>query len=123
MSAWRHAAAASARLVSDRPELWLPGALAWVASIGWIPFVVAVVRAPSAAELTFLGVRVVRSGAWPWNAVLIGAGITAVIVLAIAATAAGNAVLIAMLERRRASAGDGWRLMVIDAVGGVAAPL
>ena len=28
--------------VSERPALWLPGALAWIASVGWIPFVVAV---------------------------------------------------------------------------------
>ena len=123
MGRWGRAAAASVRIVSDRPELWLPGALAWLASVGWIPFVAAVARPPTAAELTFLGVRVVRSGAWPWNAVLIGIGIIGVIVLAIAAAAAGNAVLIAMLERRRASAGDGWRLMAIDVVAAVPAAL
>jgi hypothetical protein len=44
-----------------------------------------------------------------------------VVVLAIAATAAGNAVLMAMLERRRPSARDGWRLMGIDAVAAVPA--
>ena len=44
MRRWLSEATTAARLVSGWPELWLPGALAWVSSIGWIPLVVAVVR-------------------------------------------------------------------------------
>ena len=104
MRRWRDAAAASVRVVSERGELWLPGALAWVASVGWIPFVIAVAQPPSVAELTFLGARIVTSGAWPWNAVLIGAIGIALVLLAFALTAAANAVLIALLARRAPNA-------------------
>ena len=33
---WLDEATTAARLVSDWPELWLPGALALVATVGWI---------------------------------------------------------------------------------------
>ena len=110
------AAAASVRVVSERTELWLPGALAWVASVGWIPFVIAVAQPPSVAELTFLGARIVTSGAWPWNAVLIGAVGVALVLLAFALTAAANAVLIALLARRAPSAGDARRILAVNVV-------
>lgn len=116
MRRWRDAAGASMRLVSERPELWLPGALAWIASVGWIPFVVAVARPPSVAELTFLGARIVTSGAWPWNAVLIGAACVAVVLLAFVLTAAANAVLIALLARRPPSGRDVRRLLAVNFV-------
>ena len=49
MRPWLTAAAESARIVADRPDLWLAGALAWVTSVGWIPLLlgpvsVAVIR-------------------------------------------------------------------------------
>ena len=116
MRRWRDAAGASMRLVAERPELWLPGALAWIASVGWIPFVVAVARPPSVAELTFLGARIVTSGAWPWNAVLIGAGFVAVVLLAFVVSAAGNAVLIALLAYRAPSGSDVRRLLAVNLV-------
>jgi hypothetical protein len=116
MRRWRDAAGASVRVVSERPELWLPGALAWIASVGWIPFVVAVARPPSVVELTFLGARIVTSGAWPWNAVLIGAGGVALVLLAFAMTAAANAVLIALLAGRASSVGDARRILSVNLV-------
>ena len=114
MRPWRDAAGASMRLVSERPELWLPGALAWIASVGWIPFVVAVARPPSVAELTFLGARIVTSGAWPWNAVLIGASVVALVLAAFAVNAAANAVLIALLARRDPSVGGARRILAVN---------
>ena len=123
MRRWRDAAAASMRLVSERPELWLPGALAWIASIGWIPFVVAVARPPSVAELTFLGARIVTSGAWPWNVVLIGAAWVAIVLLAFVLTAAANAVLIALLARRPPSGGDVRRILAVNLVAALPAAL
>jgi hypothetical protein len=116
MRRWRDAAGASVRVVSERPELWLPGALAWIASVGWIPFVVAVARPPSVVELTFLGARIVTSGAWPWNAVLIGAAGVALVLLAFAVAAAANAVLIALLAGRPSSVGDARRILSVNLV-------
>jgi hypothetical protein len=103
MRPWLTAAGESARIVAERPDLWLAGALAWVTSVGWIPFVVAVARPPSDAELTFLGARFVTSGAWPMNAVAVGALLVAVVIAAFAVVATANAVLIALLSRRRAT--------------------
>jgi hypothetical protein len=123
MRRWRDAAGASMRHVSERPELWLPGALAWIASVGWIPFVVAVARPPSVAELTFLGARLVTSGAWPWNAVLIGAGGVSLVLLAFAVAAAANAVLIALLARRASSIGDARRILAVNVVVAIPAAL
>ncbi len=106
----------SVGVVTARAELWLPGALAWVASVGWIPFVFAVAQPPSVAELTFLGARIVTSGSWPWNAVLIGAAGVALVLLAFAMTAAANAVLIALLARRAPSASDARRILAVNVV-------
>ena len=111
MRRWRDAAVASAQLVSERSVLWLPGALAWVASVGWIPFVLAVVRPPTVAELTFLGARIVTSGAWPWNGVLIGLAAVTVVLLAFVLVAAANTVLIGLVDRR-APGLDGVRRML-----------
>jgi hypothetical protein len=74
MRRWLTAAIAGADLVAGRAATWLPGALAWSLTGGWIPLLVAVAWPPSISELTFLGARIYSSGAWPWNAVAIGAG-------------------------------------------------
>ena len=121
MRVWMTAAIASARGVADRPELWLPGALAWLVSVGWIPLVLAVGRLPTDAELTFLGARFVTSGAWPWNAVLAGAGLGVVIILGFAVVAAANASLIAMLDGRAAAVAVARRLFVTAVLAAVPA--
>ncbi|HEX7197513.1 MAG TPA: hypothetical protein VF364_11865 [Candidatus Limnocylindria bacterium] len=123
MRHWRDAAVASARLVSERPELWLPGALAWVSSVGWIPFVVAVMRPPTVAELTFLGARIVTSGSWPWNGVLIAAAAAAVVLLAFVLVAAANAVLIGQVDGRRPTLDDVRRTLGINLVAAAPAGL
>jgi len=111
MRRWLSVASASARLVSEWPALWLPGALAWVVSVGWIPLLVAVARPPSQAELTFLGARIVTSGAWPWNAVVIVVLAATVVLAAFAVVASANAVLIGLVEERSASGTDALRLL------------
>ena len=123
MRRWSSAAALSGRLVSEHPELWLPGALAWVATIGWIPFVVATVRPPSVAELTLLGAGIVSSGAWPWNAALIGAVGIGLVLLAVLLAAAADAELLADLDRRAASRRDVARLVAVRVVAAVPAAL
>jgi hypothetical protein len=116
VGAWLSAASGSARLVSERPALWLPGALAWIASVGWLPLLVAVARPPTSAELTFLGARVVTSGAWPWNALLIALGASAVVLAAFVMVAGANSVLIAMVEARATPAASTRRLLGIALV-------
>lgn len=106
------AAVASARGVADRPELWLPGALAWVVTVGWIPLLVPVARLPTDAELTFLGARFVTSGAWPWNAVVAGVGLGIVILVGFAVVAAANAILVCLLDGRPVTVAVARRLFV-----------
>jgi hypothetical protein len=120
---WRDTAVASAQRVSERPELWLPGSLAWVASVGWIPFVIAVVRPPTVAELTFLGARIVTSGAWPWNGVLIGAAAVAVVLLAFVLVAAANTVLIGLVDGRPPGLSDVGRMLAVSLVSAAPAVL
>ena len=112
-------AAASAGRVADRPGLWLAGGLAWLTTIGWVPFVVAVVRPPSVAELTYLGSGFWTSGLWPLNAILLAAGAVAVVVLVLALASVGNAVLVALAEGRQASIRDAGNLLVIALLGAV----
>ena len=119
MRQWLSVASASAGLVSERPALWLAGALAWVASIGWIPLLVAVASWPSQAELTFLGARIVTSGTWPWNAVLIVALMTTVVLAAFVLVASANAVLLDLLGQRSASVASAVRLLRIALVAAV----
>ncbi|MDQ4036303.1 MAG: hypothetical protein M3153_10265 [Chloroflexota bacterium] len=109
--------------MSVRPDLWLPGALAWVTSVGWIPFVLAVVRPPTVAELTFLGARIVTSGAWPWNGVLIALVAVMVVLLAFVLVAAANAVLIGLVDRRSQTLHDVGRMLAVSLVAAVPAVL
>ena len=99
--------------------MWLPGALAWLASVGWIPWLVAVAHPPSDAELTFLGARIVTSGAWPWNAVLIGALATAIVVVAFAVVAVANAALLGLVSGRPLESGATGRLLGISLIAAV----
>ena len=114
MRGWIAIAAASAGEVAERPALWLPAALAWTASVGWIPFLAAVVRPPSVAELTFFGAGLVTSGAWPWNAVLIVGAAATLVLVAFGLAAGGNAVLIALVEGRPPSGADAARLLGVS---------
>ena len=94
MRRWKRAAATALRVVSDRPALWVPGALAWTVTVGWIPIVAGVARPPRVAELTFLGARTFTSGAWPWNALAIGGVLLAILGLAFQLVAVAEASLL-----------------------------
>jgi hypothetical protein len=71
MDRWRRASAWAAAHVADRTALWLPGALAWTVSVGWVALLVGVARPATDAELTFLAATVYTAGLWPWNAAAI----------------------------------------------------
>ncbi|HET7685744.1 MAG TPA: hypothetical protein VFM19_05025, partial [Candidatus Limnocylindria bacterium] len=71
MRGWLATAGTALRVVIDRAELWIPGALAALAFVGWVPFVLAVVPLPDAGGLALFGAGLATSGAWPWNVVLL----------------------------------------------------
>ncbi len=119
MRRWSSAAGSSLREVADRPALWLPGALAWLTTVGWVPFVLAVVSPPTVAELTYLGSRFWTSGIWPWNAVLVAAGAVALAVVALSLASAANAVLLAAAGRRLPSTRHAGSLLVVALLGAV----
>ncbi|MBW3613488.1 MAG: IclR family transcriptional regulator C-terminal domain-containing protein, partial [Chloroflexi bacterium] len=96
MRRWWSDALAAADVVAGRADLWLPGALAWSLTVGWAPLTLAVVPAPDAADLTFLGARLYTSGAWPWNAFAAGVGL---VLLAYADPELQEQVLAAPLKR------------------------
>jgi hypothetical protein len=94
MQRWMGAARRAADEVSSQAGLWLPGSLAWVATVGWLALLLGVGQPPSVAALTFVGAGIYTSGAWPWNAIgIVAAGIG---MLAVAALlfALGEAVLV-----------------------------
>ena len=69
---WPAAASVAARIVADRPALWLSGGLGWAATAAPVALLVAVVPAPRMSDLTFIGSRAFSSSAWPWNLVALG---------------------------------------------------
>jgi hypothetical protein len=99
MHRWLNASVPAAAQVADRSVLWLPGALAWMVTVGWLALVLGVARPPTVAELTFLGAGAVTSGQWPWNAVGILAVVLVMTGIAISLASAAEAVL---LHGRRA---------------------
>ena len=113
MQRWWAAIRDAAGMAADRPALWLPGALAWTVSIGWVALIVGVARAPTTAGLTFLGAGIFASGAWPWNAVAIGLGALLVVLAALSLAAAAEA---ALLQGRRATAAGIRRVFVLGVV-------
>jgi hypothetical protein len=99
--------------VADRPSLWLPGALAWTVTVGWVALLIGVGRPLDDGELTFIGAGIFASGAWPWNAVAIGLAVFAVALLAFLLAAAGEA---ALLRRAQATVGDVRHIFVLGVV-------
>jgi hypothetical protein len=108
MGRWAGLARRAADEVSSRAELWVPGALAWTVSVGWVAFVIGVGRVPTVAELTFAGARFYTSGAWPWNAVAAAAGVVALVALGVASFALAEAHLVGRQPPGRRTVGRGF---------------
>lgn len=68
---WLDNAKAAARLVADRGDLWLPGALGALPYLGWLPLVVTVGAVPRTSDLAFMGAGLLSSSIFPLNVILI----------------------------------------------------
>jgi hypothetical protein len=115
-------AVAAARVATERPELWLPGALAWLATLGWLPLLLAVARLPDQADLTFFGAGLASSGAWPWNAVALGAGAVSSVLAAFTLVAIGEAGVQRAL-RGTGDIGTTGRLLAVSLIAAIPASL
>lgn len=113
MRRWWTDAISAAGHVADRPHLWLPGALAWTASVGWLALFIGVVPPPNIGELTFLGAGIFKSGAWPWNALAIGAAALGAALIGFGLVSVAEAVL---LRGLRAGRRDVARVFVLGVV-------
>jgi hypothetical protein len=113
MRRWLHASMHAAAFVADRSSLWLPGALAWMVTVGWLALLLGVARPPTVAELTFFGAGIVTSGQWPWNGVAILAAILALVTTAIGLASVADA---ALLHGRRVGVADVRRTFLIGLV-------
>ncbi len=91
------AALTAARIAGDRSDLWIPGALASLAFLAWLPFVLAVVPLPSAADLAFFGADLYTSSRWPLNAVVLLGGLALLVLAASVLVALGEATLLRRL--------------------------
>jgi hypothetical protein len=69
-------------VVLDRPDLWLPASLGSIAYLAWLPLVLTVAALPTAGDFAFLGARLLASGAFPWNILLLAALATLVVLSA-----------------------------------------
>jgi hypothetical protein len=115
-SSWWRAAGTAVDEMSDRPDLWVAGALAWMVSVGWLALLVGVVRPPSVGELTILGAAIFTSGAWPWNAIAILAAGLVVLVAGEALFAVAEAAIQRSSLRRSASIGSIFVLATVCSV-------
>jgi hypothetical protein len=84
VTAWLRRGAAAASVASDRSDLWPAASLAWLAYLGWLPFLLAVAP-PQAHDVAQLAVRLYSSSAYPAN------------VIALAVAAVGGFILLCLL--------------------------
>ena len=101
MRRWIAIAAAAGALAGDAAVLWLPGALVWLSTVGWVPLVIGVTPPPSEGDLIFLGARVFGSALWPWNAFAIGGAAMLAAAILLGLAAAGDAALLDGIGPRR----------------------
>jgi len=68
---WLRHAALAWRVVAGRGDLWLPGALAAVTYLAWLPLIITVAATPRTSDLAFLGAGLLSSALFPLNVFLI----------------------------------------------------
>jgi hypothetical protein len=97
---WLHHASRAGRIIGDRADLWVGGALAWLAYGGVLIFLGAVVPFPSLADLAFFSADIAVSGSF-LPAVLLGAGLLVAFLVLCVLHALGASVVIGELDGRR----------------------
>jgi hypothetical protein len=70
-SGWLRHAGDAARVAAERGDLWLPGALAALTYLAWLPLVLTVAVPPRTSDLVFVGAGLFSSEIFPLNVVLI----------------------------------------------------
>lgn len=95
----------AAHVASERAALWLPGAVAWLATVGCVPFLAAVATPPGEGDLVVIVASLVSSGAWQLKVASLLAGLVAAVVAALTVLALAEVVLWDRLRRRSAD----WR--------------
>lgn len=98
---WLRNAATAAGLAADHVELWLPGALAALTFLGWLPFVLAVGTLPTVGDLGFFTSSLVLSPNFPLNAILLGAGIVLFLIAASVVIVTAETALMRGIDRMR----------------------
>ena len=98
---------AAAGVASDHADLWLPAALTVVSTIGWLPFLLAVVALPSEGDLGFFASAVVLSPSFPLNVVLPAVALVCTVLVASLVSATGGAVLLRAIGQLRGIATAG----------------
>jgi hypothetical protein len=97
-AAWFGRAAQAGRLVADRVELWIPGAIGSLAYIAWLPLVLVVASLPRVSDLTFLGADLYSSPLYPLNILLLAMLLALLVVIACGLAAVGEAFLLRELS-------------------------
>ena len=100
MWSWLRHARDAGRIVSDRAELWIAGALAWLAYGGALLFIGSVVPLPTAADLAFFTSQIVVAGS-VLPALLLGLVLLAGFVFLLTLHAAGESLVAGELDGRR----------------------
>lgn len=98
MRAWIRRAASSARIAGERSDLWVPGALASLAFLGWIPFVLAVVPLPDQGDLGFVASQLNEPSGIPVRGLLLGVAVLVMVMVATLLVALGEAALLRGLD-------------------------
>jgi hypothetical protein len=87
-------AAAGARIAAAREDLWLPGALAALPFLAWLPLLLTVAAAPRTSDIAFLGASLFTSDLFPLNVLLIATLAAIGILLGCLVAALGEATLL-----------------------------
>jgi hypothetical protein len=103
LRSWLGRSIEAARLASDRADLSIPGALASLAYLGWVPLLAAVAGIPRVADLAFLGARLYSSSVYPWNVLLLAAAASALVLTACLVVALAEAALLRALTGSHAA--------------------
>jgi hypothetical protein len=79
---WFGNARRAADVAASQPQLWVAGALAALAFLGWLPFLLAIAPIPTVADLAFFVSSLWLAPSFPMNAIVLGSAAALVVVAA-----------------------------------------